>query len=155
MDAQPGWARSGIDPGDFPREMKGHIEEIYNNEYVGYTGQKCEKESEVRTLYDILKEAWKRTKSSGGTRCTMLELHPHKNDTEAILKSFKLRNSDYVVLRPQRNSISSTDIRVMGPGDLPFLKPISKEKSKDFTITKPKDFNKERTFKVMMAEHEI
>jgi len=101
MDAQPGWKRSMVDPGLFPKEMATHITDIYKNDYIGYTGNKCEKQSEVKTLYDVLKESWKRTQVEGGTRCTMLELHPHgSNDEEALLKTLKLRNADYMIIRP-------------------------------------------------------
>jgi len=104
MDAQPGWAKTVEDPSQFPREMATHISQIYNNEYIGSKGSKNEKESEIKTLYDILKAAWTRTQCMGGTRCTMLELHPHDGgkdlEASALLRSMKLRNANYHIMRP-------------------------------------------------------
>ena len=75
----------GFDVGSFPKEMVTHITNIYHNEYIGYLGKKSEKESQIKTLYDIMTESWKRTLSLqnvGGTRCTMMEIHPQEGSND-------------------------------------------------------------------------
>ena len=43
-----------VDPGLFPKEMATHIKDIYQNEYIGNSAKKCEKESDIKNLNDLL-----------------------------------------------------------------------------------------------------